>query len=117
MYKEKSKKQEKMQIFSSIKQRILHYIDNKNISRRQFYEITGISRGTLESGTGITEDTLMKFLKVYTVDLNWLILNNEQNTNIVNEPAAVYGRNFDELIKDIEILKLKIKIIEKKLNL
>lgn len=34
-------------------------------SKREFYDQTGISRGTIESKTGITEDTLVKFFATY----------------------------------------------------
>jgi hypothetical protein len=67
--------QEKMQIFSPIKQRILHFIDYLKITKREFYTKTGISRGTLESKTGITEETLAKFFATYgeIIDIEWLI--------------------------------------------
>lgn len=52
--------QEKEQKISPIKQRILQYVDTLGISKRDFYAKTGISRGTLESSTGITEDTYYK---------------------------------------------------------
>lgn len=49
-----------MQDSSPIKSRIAHYADTKNISKRDFYKCTAISRGTLENKTGITEETLTK---------------------------------------------------------
>lgn len=59
---------------SPVKDRILYYIENLSISKREFYSKTGISRGTLESPTGITEDTLAKFIATYPeVSLEWLI--------------------------------------------
>lgn len=36
-----------------------------HISKREFYAKTGISRGTLESKTGITEDTITKFFATF----------------------------------------------------
>jgi len=45
---------------SPIKQRILQYIEEDYASRREFYKKTGISRGTMENSTGITEETLTK---------------------------------------------------------
>jgi hypothetical protein len=63
-----------MQNISPIKQRILDYVDNLNISKRKFYEKTGISRGTLESKTGITEEIMAKFITTYPeININWLI--------------------------------------------
>ena len=59
---------------SPVKDRILYYIENLSISKREFYSKTGISRGTLESPTGITEDTLAKFIATYPeVSLELLI--------------------------------------------
>ena len=66
--------QEKRRNISPVKDRILYYIENLSISKREFYSKTGISRGTLESPTGITEDTLAKFIATYPeVSLEWLI--------------------------------------------
>jgi hypothetical protein len=57
--------QEKEQKNSPIKQRILHFAQHHCDSKREFYARTGISRGTLESKTGITESTLVKFFTTY----------------------------------------------------
>lgn len=45
--------------------RILQFADNLNISKREFYAKIGVSRGTLESKTGITEDVLAKFIATF----------------------------------------------------
>ncbi len=67
--------QEKAQKISPIKQRILQYADSLGVSKRTFYSTINVSRGTLESPTGITEDVLAKFIAAYpTVSLQWLIL-------------------------------------------
>ena len=66
--------QEKEQKISPIKQRILQYADSLGISKREFYAKIGVSRGTLESKTGITEDILAKFIATYpNISLDWLI--------------------------------------------
>lgn len=66
--------QEKIQQISPIKQRILQYAENLGISKREFYAKIGVSRGTLEAKTGITEDVLAKFIAVYPeISLDWLI--------------------------------------------
>ena len=63
-----------MQKKSPIKERILQFADTLSISRRKFYERIGVSRGTLESNTGITEDILAKFIAVFPeIDTEWLI--------------------------------------------
>lgn len=66
--------QEKEQKISPIKQRILQFADNLNISKREFYAKIGVSRGTLESKTGITEDVLAKFIATFPdVSIEWLM--------------------------------------------
>ena len=63
-----------MQNISPIKQRILSHIDTLGISKREFYAKTGISRGTLESKTGITEEIMAKFIAFCpNISLEWLI--------------------------------------------
>ena len=57
--------QSNMQNISPIKQRILQFVANLGISKREFYSLSVISRGTLESKTGITEDTLTKLFTTY----------------------------------------------------
>ena len=57
--------QSNMQNISTIKQRILQFVANLKNNKREFYSLTGISRGTLESKTGITEDTLTKLFTTY----------------------------------------------------
>lgn len=65
----------KEQKISPIKQRILYFADTLGISKREFYTKIGVSRGTLESNTGITEDVLAKFIAIFPeIDLYWLIL-------------------------------------------
>jgi len=65
--------QGKIQIISPIKQRMLQFVEYLQISKRDFYTKTSISRGTLESNTGITEETMAKFLATYSnVNAYWL---------------------------------------------
>lgn len=65
----------KEQKISPIKQRILQFVDTLGISKREFYAKIDVSRGTLESNTGITEEILAKFIATYPkIDLYWLVL-------------------------------------------
>ncbi len=57
-----------------------------NISRRKFYEKIGVSRGTLESNTGITEEIMTKFITTFPeISIEWLFFGNgkmlRENTN------------------------------------
>lgn len=66
--------QTKEQKISPIKQRILQFAATLGISKRDFYTKIGVSRGTLESGTGITEDIMAKFIATYPhISSEWLL--------------------------------------------
>lgn len=66
--------QEKEQKISPIKDRILKFAETLGISKREFYATISVSRGTLESKTGITEDVVAKFIAKYPdVSIEWLI--------------------------------------------
>ncbi len=72
------------QNISPIKQRILQFIDSKRISKRNFYANAGISRGTLESPTGITEDIMAKCLAAYPeIDIIWLVTGKEKPPEVI----------------------------------
>lgn len=66
--------QENEQKVSPIKQRILYFANTLGVSKREFYKKIGVSRGTLESNTGITEETLAKFIDVFpNISVDWLL--------------------------------------------
>lgn len=107
-----------MQNISPIKQRILQYIDILSISKRDFYAKTGISRGTLESPTGITEETVAKFIVFYPeINPSWLLtgnggmLNNKKDQildeNIIEDPGVSYAG-----LPGCEWCRMKDKLIE-----
>lgn len=65
--------QEKIQNISPVKQRILHFASTLGCSKREFYKKIGVSRGTLESSTGATEDVVAKFIATFPeVNIDWL---------------------------------------------
>lgn len=79
--------QEKEQNISPIKQRILLFAASLGISKRDFYTKIGVSRGTLESKTGITEDVITKFFATYPeVNIEWLMTG--RGEMLSDEPVA-----------------------------
>lgn len=65
--------QEKIQNISPVKQRILHFASTLGCSKRDFYKKIGVSRGTLESNTGATEDVVAKFIATFPeINIDWL---------------------------------------------
>lgn len=66
--------QENKQEKSPIKQKILLYLAQKNISQYEFYKNTGITRGVLTQNNGISEDNITRFLAYYPeVNAEWLL--------------------------------------------
>lgn len=74
---------------SPIKQRILYFVEKLGITKREFYADVGISRGTLESKSGITEDVMAKFIAKYPlVNIQWLITGEGNMINTEAEQTA-----------------------------
>ena len=52
----------------------MYFAEKLGVSKRKFYEMIGVSRGTLESTSGITEDIVTKFIATFPdVNVEWLI--------------------------------------------
>ena len=122
---------QEIQNISPIKQRILQFIAELGRSKREFYSLTGISRGILECKSGITEDTLTKLFTAFP-DLSpiWVFtgkgekLQSQQNET---SPLFTVNENIEDKLLNIiaqkdseikalaeEIGKLKQEIIQLK---
>lgn len=98
--------QEKKQNISPIKQRILEFAERVTNSKREFYSKTGISRGTLESHTGITEDTITKFFATYPeADPLFILTESIKADKTMNQDCCEKCKLKDEMI---EILRQQI---------
>ena len=77
---------------STVKQRILQFVNDLKISQREFYLKSGVSRGTLTNKTGISEETMAKIFAAFpTLDRNWVIYgkiapNSAPNTAPISAP-------------------------------
>lgn len=91
--------QEEKQNISPIKQRILSFAETLGISKREFYLQIGVSRGTLESKSSITEDVMARFIARFPqVSPSWLLTGkgdmiiSNQNKYMKNEELPVAHR-------------------------
>jgi repressor LexA len=83
---------------SAVKERILKHLENKGLSKRSFYQKTGISNGVLDKKTGLTEENIEKYLRFYPeINPTWLMtgvgkmyLSESSTIDVFNEPEAVY---------------------------
>lgn len=107
-----------MQNISPIKNKILQYLDYKDITKYKFYQDSGITRGVLDKDSGISEDNIAKFI-AYAPDvaLEWLFLNrgemiktkSEEKTNKLN-----VSKNVSENVSEPNVIK---KLTNKSLGL
>lgn len=87
---------------SLLKRKILEYLSKLGISKYEFYKNSGISRGTLDNTSGLTEENIFKFLQYApNISLEWLLLdqgemlkcitensdNKDDQSGIVSEPG------------------------------
>lgn len=80
------------------------HIDKIGISKRNFYDKTGIANGTLDKDGGVSELVLRKYISTFEdVNPEWLLTGNgpmirvedaynETKGSMVAETEAVYGR-------------------------
>lgn len=95
--------QENEQNISPIKQRILQFVDYLKISKREFYSITGISRGTLDNKSGIDEKTLTKLFATYNIiSVEWVILGKGRMLINIDQP-----KNVDLIDDNIDIINMQ----------
>lgn len=97
-----------MREISVLKKRILEFIESKNITKYDFYRKTGISNGVLSQKTGLSEESIMKFLSYFNdVNIHWLFTGNGQmttkNTYLIknNDPNMLNEEN-EGVIKYLE---------------
>ncbi len=112
-----------MQNISPIKQRILQYIDTYCSGKREFYTKTGISRGTLESKTGISEETFTKIFATYqNLSPIWVLLGkglmilDENDLSIEEENNTANCSRCIDKDKSIKTLEKYISLLEEKVN-
>ena len=95
--------QELQQKISPIKERILIFANTLGISKREFYNKIQVSRGTLESRTGITEDILAKFIATYPeVSIEWLLTGEGSMLNEVKskiQPNHTFALSTDRKVQ------------------
>lgn len=60
---------------STVTERLYHYIvELKHMRRGPFYDLTGVSNGTLDRKSGMTTDSIQKVLEHFPLlNINWLV--------------------------------------------
>jgi hypothetical protein len=99
------------------KEKILKYLQHKNIKPARFYKECNFSNGFLDSGKSFGADKLAIILDNYRdLNINWLLHHEGDmllsDASIVNEPKPSYGKDLkDLLVEQIEDnIKLKAPV-------
>ena len=107
------------------KEKILQYLNYKNIKPTWFCRDCNFSNGFLDSGKSFWTDKLAIILDNYRdLSVKWLLFDEGDmllsDTNIVNEPHSNYGKEVKEMLYDqIEknlILKTKNKSLQESIE-
>ena len=111
--------QEKEQKISPSKQKISEFISSLGISKRDFYAKTGISRGTIENTTGITEDTLAKLFVTYPeLSAEWVLRGEGDMLRVTQVMAEPVAKEVIELpLSNKELLDRIERLVEEKAEL
>ena len=103
------------------KEKILKYLNHKNIRVSQFYRTCKFSNGFLDSGKSFGADKLAIILDNYQ-DLNvkWLLHDEGEmllsDTNVANEPRPNYGKDVKDLLYEQIEDNIKLKVENKSLK-
>lgn len=80
-----------MKKFESAKKRFIYFLDKQDITRNKFYQISGMSNGSLDTESGLSESSILKIIEIFPeISLDWLLLekgemlrkNTPKNSNI-----------------------------------
>lgn len=86
-----------MKKFDSAKQRMVYFLKNQGITRNKFYELSGMSNGSLDTDGGLNEVNLLKIVEVFPeLSLDWLLLEkgsmmrqfDAKNVNVTSSPQS-----------------------------
>jgi hypothetical protein len=90
-----------MRNFTTIKERILYFIENQGINITKFYLESGVSYGILTQKSKITEDNIVKFLTKYkNVNPEWLLIGKgemlkQNDNNNIGNGQQIIANNID----------------------
>lgn len=97
---------------SPLKQRISQFIDYLGISKREFYNNTKISRGSLENISGASEDTITKLIATYgDINSHWLLTGEGDMLNTKDPPTNNSRIDQKMSVGECEYCLIKDKLI------
>ena len=108
---------------STIKERILQYLDFKGITKYDFYQKTGVSNGVLSQKSGMSEENTLRFLSYYDdVNAEWLLigigemLKTKNVENLTHSNGKEKGKEFGKKRNIKETLPIEITTVDESEN-
>jgi len=72
----------------------LQYLENKGISKYEFYQKTGVSNGILSQKNGINEENILRFLNYFDdISPDWLLTGKGEMLRCGDPPTAPTNPN------------------------
>lgn len=126
-----------MKKFESAKKRFIYFLDKQDITRNKFYQISGMSNGSLDTESGLSESSILKIIEIFPeISLDWLLLekgemlrkNTPKNSNIAiaSAPQATANNGdmrveapaqlLDIIAKQQDTISRQSELIERLLN-
>lgn len=111
--------------FLNTKERLLYYIESKNISKNKFYTLTGVSNGVLDKKSELSISTIEKIYYTFPeLSLEWILFekgemlreNIEKNQQNVGVSEKIFREILDEnkkLNREIGRLEGEIERLKK----
>ena len=85
--------------FLNAKERLLYYIESKNISKNKFYTLTGVSNGVLDKKSELSISTIEKIYYTFPeLSLEWILFEKgemlRENIEKKSTKCRYFGKNF-----------------------
>ncbi len=107
--------------FLNSKERVIHYIESKNISKNKFYTLTGVSNGVLDKKSELSISTIEKIYYTFPdLSLEWILFEKgemlRENIEKNQQNGAVSEKIFREILEENKKLNREIGRLEGELS-
>ncbi|MBO7201878.1 MAG: hypothetical protein J6V54_10865 [Bacteroidales bacterium] len=103
--------------FLNSKERVLYYIEKKNISKNKFYTLTGVSNGVLDKKSELSISTIEKIYYTFPeLSLEWILFEKgemlRENIEKNQQNGVVSEKIFREILEENQKLNREIGRLE-----
>lgn len=107
--------------FLNAKERLLYYIESKNISKNKFYTLTGVSNGVLDKKSELSISTIEKIYYTFPeLSLEWILFEKgemlRENIEKNQQNVGISEKIFREILEENKKLNREIGRLEAELE-